>query len=699
MSRLTLLFLLLAGLAAGQAPPLTAGDSNWDDFANNLATDLAPFLVLFGEQVTQQFINESTQPYDYALFAIAPIGVITTLVAVIRVCGSASLRAFIGRGKESPTQAEVELCSSTGGDVCELYNGGVTRLFGRPKLLEVVYRGDGEIATIDRLRSVGAISADAADSPPEYEAVQRAAPNLGLNAGFQPCSPLRSWLLICFGCALQAGVLVLAGLATLHFEWKKGDEDVPHWALYLMVAGTLVMSLGVYLAAHLIGESTAEVTYRPDHSQTDARPPNIYWLQPGNQMLADQVFGSFAYSKPFEYYIRSWKRPGKRPLAVWVTCAITLVGFGLQFFGLRSLHASVTMAQILLSLLMSIVRSSLRTTRLRGRQNLVHRQRGIVEGHELDWLAMRMVYDAVAQDSTPPPSSRLVPPNIADSTFDKGVFPLTSRPTILTALQADADRNNIEFVSGHQMTANIIKARYNLAEITKSHGSDTDDFGDPAPYMLEPRMVAARRQSQQLCRVLERILTEMQLCRRQEHLELGNFAEDADFSNGRGFVWELKCALTSDLSHVATAQDAELATVRVAFFPHSDEWKIENPEHIEAVLALCLWQLTKERHAESFHRSGGDSSPATPRRAMILGTDWDRVIEYMAWFPRSPHAPPRIVRSTRLRPGSRLWTDIRPPQNIHAMSTPRLPLVDNQSDLGDQRADEAHDYSGQSPLP
>lgn len=32
----------------------------WDDFSNNLATDLSPLLALFGEQVTQQFLSEST---------------------------------------------------------------------------------------------------------------------------------------------------------------------------------------------------------------------------------------------------------------------------------------------------------------------------------------------------------------------------------------------------------------------------------------------------------------------------------------------------------------------------------------------------------------------------------------------------------------------------------------------------------------
>ncbi|KAF4994608.1 hypothetical protein FDECE_13065, partial [Fusarium decemcellulare] len=112
----------------------------WDDFANNMATDLAPIITLFGEQVTKQYLSESTTWLDYFIFAMAPIGVLTALVSAIRVCGSSSLRAFIGRAKEGEGNIEAELLSSTSNDVCELYNnGGIARVFGRPNVLEIVH--------------------------------------------------------------------------------------------------------------------------------------------------------------------------------------------------------------------------------------------------------------------------------------------------------------------------------------------------------------------------------------------------------------------------------------------------------------------------------------------------------------------------------------------------------------------------------
>ena len=60
----------------------THAAGGWDDFANNLATDLAPILQLFGEQVTLQYLAESTSVLDCIIFAMAPLGVLTAVVSV-----------------------------------------------------------------------------------------------------------------------------------------------------------------------------------------------------------------------------------------------------------------------------------------------------------------------------------------------------------------------------------------------------------------------------------------------------------------------------------------------------------------------------------------------------------------------------------------------------------------------------------------
>ncbi|KAI8237463.1 Ankyrin repeat and SAM domain-containing protein 3 [Colletotrichum sp. SAR 10_77] len=126
----------------------------WDDFTNNLASDLAPIISLFGEQATKQYLSESITWLDYFIFAMAPIGILTALVSAIRVCGSPSLKAFIGRAKEAAGNVEAELLSSTSRNVCELYNGGgIERIIGRPKILEVVL--DRNVADEEFTREAG----------------------------------------------------------------------------------------------------------------------------------------------------------------------------------------------------------------------------------------------------------------------------------------------------------------------------------------------------------------------------------------------------------------------------------------------------------------------------------------------------------------------------------------------------------------
>ncbi|KAI5853605.1 hypothetical protein BZA05DRAFT_396634 [Tricharina praecox] len=61
----------------------------WDDFANNLGIDLAPLIMLFGEQVTKQYLGDSFGWIDNLIFALAPLGIITAMVGAVRVGGRA----------------------------------------------------------------------------------------------------------------------------------------------------------------------------------------------------------------------------------------------------------------------------------------------------------------------------------------------------------------------------------------------------------------------------------------------------------------------------------------------------------------------------------------------------------------------------------------------------------------------------------
>ena len=68
-----------------------------NDFSNNIFTDLAPLLTLFGDQLTKQFLSMSMGWADNALIAICPIGILTIMVSAIRIGGASKLKTLIGR--------------------------------------------------------------------------------------------------------------------------------------------------------------------------------------------------------------------------------------------------------------------------------------------------------------------------------------------------------------------------------------------------------------------------------------------------------------------------------------------------------------------------------------------------------------------------------------------------------------------------
>ncbi|KAF6815506.1 ankyrin repeat protein [Colletotrichum musicola] len=110
-----------------------------EDFSNNLASDIAPLLALFGEKLTTQFMSQSTGWADCILLAVAPIGVITIIVSAIRVGGYDWLKAIVGRARENIIAAELEVMSSTSKEACELWNGqNVVRCAGAADICEFI---------------------------------------------------------------------------------------------------------------------------------------------------------------------------------------------------------------------------------------------------------------------------------------------------------------------------------------------------------------------------------------------------------------------------------------------------------------------------------------------------------------------------------------------------------------------------------
>lgn len=150
--------------SADHAQATLASDFDGDEFSNNLFNDLAPLLMLFGEQVTKQFLSMSLGWAGNILLAVGPLGIITTIISAIRVGNVKVLKALIGRqvlpstisyihllmvtfsAREKLATAELELLSSTSAETSELWNdGGVVRQPSHALFLELIaYRKENE---------------------------------------------------------------------------------------------------------------------------------------------------------------------------------------------------------------------------------------------------------------------------------------------------------------------------------------------------------------------------------------------------------------------------------------------------------------------------------------------------------------------------------------------------------------------------
>jgi hypothetical protein len=87
----------LSTASSTNAVPASANAFEGDNFANNLVSDLAPLLTLFGEQVTKQFISMSVGWADHILLGVGPLGILTVVVSAIRVGGVRRLKVLVGR--------------------------------------------------------------------------------------------------------------------------------------------------------------------------------------------------------------------------------------------------------------------------------------------------------------------------------------------------------------------------------------------------------------------------------------------------------------------------------------------------------------------------------------------------------------------------------------------------------------------------
>ncbi|KAF8854325.1 hypothetical protein BDZ45DRAFT_555429, partial [Acephala macrosclerotiorum] len=332
-----------------------------------------------------QFLSHSTSWVENLIFALLPIGILTTVVSAIRVGGSRWLKAVIGRAREPEAVAELELMSSTSPDICELWNGhGIVRVAGAPSILELICRN------VDSTEKLDASSAEVytletakqwSTSEPS-SSQSRLPPNLFLNISGGAVSARELVLVATIGAFLQLGVLVYYGLITVPTKTRLISSVLPY-AMPFTVVGNLGVLLGVYICAHVVEASTDEEVW--ESISPEKQSFRTMWLQRG-QIVGDQVFRSFAiYDTLNQQVIRtSRKTPHLKRLEIWtfVGSALTVISFIFQFIGLRAMHWSASVAQLLATIIMTVLRVVIRRN-----LSLVPKTQEFPTGYELDVMA------------------------------------------------------------------------------------------------------------------------------------------------------------------------------------------------------------------------------------------------------------------------------------------------------------------------
>ncbi|EHK20728.1 uncharacterized protein TRIVIDRAFT_153975, partial [Trichoderma virens Gv29-8] len=427
-SHTIVIFLLLFGCAAAD---------DGDDFSNNLFTDLGP-----------QAMGIS----DCIILSMAPLGIITTIVAAIRVGGPSWLKALIGRATENLAAAELELMSSSSKEVCELWNGrDVVRCAGsapvweficllpqtgvpkNPKITVMsleeaekdpyfyIKRCESERTFLDKMRAffwVNKQHGSAEDGIKQKINAQsnevviirntkHDVPNISHNR-YKNTGRGELHFAACFGILLQIGFILYCGFISkyskLTSKFQKDDHAVASYAFPLTIIGSVVLSIGMFICSHVVESSTKEETFQPaDHWRV-----RLVWLQQ-EKTVGDQEFKSFAlYTGEDQPNIITSSRAdhnedsdheqpqgseGLKDFAFRTVLGtiISLVGYIAQFIGFRGMHWSVSVASLIAVLTMAAVRAWIR----RGLAKPMF-SRGLLPGFELDWFAdtLRTIDDA-----------------------------------------------------------------------------------------------------------------------------------------------------------------------------------------------------------------------------------------------------------------------------------------------------------------
>lgn len=243
---------------------------------------------------------------------------------------------------------------------------------------------------------------------------QKSAPNISLN--LHGGSNVRDLLFAAvFGIVLQSGTLVFSGFSVYHpqlsLRFLKDGRPARPYAYPVMACGTVLLTVGLMICSAIVEYSTQEREFIARRENV-ADPADcklygqILWLQ-RSHVVSDQAFNASVIfraprgsdnclnrvltsqrAEPGPGWPRGFLVPkvicGRASEAMTVLgVLLALCGFVLQFQGLRGLHWTSSIAQLISIILMTALRAWVSRHLI-----LAPIPKQVPAQHELDWLAL-----------------------------------------------------------------------------------------------------------------------------------------------------------------------------------------------------------------------------------------------------------------------------------------------------------------------
>ncbi|KAK2771117.1 ankyrin repeat protein [Colletotrichum kahawae] len=199
-------------------------------------------------------------------------------------------------------------------------------------------------------------------------------------------------MLAALGVALQTTALVFPGLATYHFQWKKGDVPVAGYGYLCFFIGTVSLTIGIMLCGHIIESTTDETNYELSE---DSKNEGYRFLCLQKALtLGDQEFPSCAiFLGGDSGVLRTSRRGFQRRSSTWSRATlwvfVTLSGYIVQFVGLRALHWSATIVQLGVTIIMTCIRALARMSLASDPETSTLS----LTGHEIAWLTSLVKFE------------------------------------------------------------------------------------------------------------------------------------------------------------------------------------------------------------------------------------------------------------------------------------------------------------------